>query len=395
MNFDKLEQFMDRLTAEKVPGNAVSVYLGGKEVFRYASGYAELETKTPMTGAELLNIYSCSKVATVTAAAQLVEQGRILINDPLCDYIPEFRHMMVKQPDGSVRPAKKLIRIGHLFGMSAGFNYNNTSDAHRKAKALTGGTMDTLTTIRCLAENPLEYEPGTSWEYSLAHDVLAGVVCAVTGMKFRDYVAQNIFDPLGIEGAAYHHTPEIEAKMAQQYRLYPRNQAESDDLVAAQKCGETRNGIIANVGLSRGSFVPGCEYDSGGAGIVVSVPEYAKLAAALANKGLGVNGQRILSPAMVELMHTDRLTPQNRAAFNWEHLQGYGYGLGVRTMVDKAKAGSLGSVGEFGWGGAAGATLIADTSRNLGVFYAHHMLNPQEAYYQPRLRNVVYACLEE
>ena len=80
--------------------------------------------------------------------------------------------------------------------------------------------------------------------------------------------------------------------------------------------------------------------------------------------------------------------------FNWTQLEGYGYGLGVRTMIDRAKGGSLSNIGEFGWGGAAGATILCDTDINLAVFYAHHMLNPQEEYYQPRLRNAAYKFFE-
>ena len=78
---------------------------------------------------------------------------------------------------------------------------------------------------------------------------------------------------------------------------------------------------------------------------------------------------------------------------NWSQLKGYGYGLGVRTLMDKAASGTTGNIGEFGWGGAAGATVLADTELKLAVFYAHHMLNPQEGYYQPRLRNVVYQAI--
>ena len=94
-------------------------------------------------------------------------------------------------------------------------------------------------------------------------------------------------------------------------------------------------------------------------------------------------------------MKTDRLNDLTRSSFDWEQLQGYGYGLGVRTLIDPQKAGSLSPIGEFGWSGAAGATAIADTKNRLAVFYAHHMLNPQEAYYLPRLINTVYSCLDD
>ena len=92
-------------------------------------------------------------------------------------------------------------------------------------------------------------------------------------------------------------------------------------------------------------------------------------------------------------MKMNQLNEKQKEAFNWPQLKGYGYGLGVRTMMDIACGGSIGNVGEFGWGGAAGATVLIDTKLKLSMFYTHHMLNPQEEYYQPRIRNVLYSCL--
>ena len=392
MNFDRLKQLMDHLSATKVPGNAAHVYAGGKLVFSYASGYADLENRVEMTGAERLNIYSCSKVATVTAAAQLLERGVFLVTDPLYEYIPEYRHMCVKAEDGSLTEAKNTITVGDLFSMTAGFDYEFNAPELDRARVQTNGRMDTLEVARCWAKRPLCYEPGTRWRYSMAHDILAGLVCAVTGKRFRDYMQENIFEPLGITGAVYHNAA-VRDKMAQQYRFVPTGETTADgDLVQAQMYGKTSEGTIVNVGQNV-RFDLGSEYDSGGAGITVSVPEYAKLAAALANGGLGVNGARILAPSTVRLLHTDRLTAQNRADFNWLQYRGYGYGLGVRTLVDPAAAGALSPIGEFGWGGAAGAMVLADDTNNVAVFYAHHMLNPQETYYLPRVRNVLYGCL--
>lgn len=394
MNFDRLKLFMDRLSENTVPGNAVSVYFKGKNVFSYASGYSDYENRTPMTGRELINIYSCSKITTVTAACQLLERGVFLLSDPLYEYIPEYREMFVDTPGCGLVKAKNHITVGDLFGMTAGLNYKLDTPAFDAAYKITGGKMDTLETIKCVAKTPLGFEPGTKWNYSLCHDVLAALVCAVTGKKFRDYVKENIFDPLGMTETFYHRTPEIESRMANQY-LFEQTNGKAFDEVEAQKSNITGSGYYKNVGKSVNRFIPGPEYDSGGAGIVTSVPDYAKLAAALANGGIGQNGERILSSRTVELMHTDRLNEQTRESFNWSHLRGYGYGLGVRTMINPAVAGSLSPIGEFGWGGAAGATLIADTKNRLAVFYAHHMLNPQESYYQPRLRNIVYSCLDE
>ena len=166
------------------------------------------------------------------------------------------------------------------------------------------------------------------------------------------------------------------------------------DIVEAQKYGKANDGTFVNVG-KRVSYVLGEEYDSGGAGITTTVDDYAKLTAALAGGGMGVNGERILSSNTVELMKVDRLTPEQHKDYNWNALAGYGYGMGVRTHIDQAKSGSIASIGEFGWGGAAGASFYADTKNNLGIFYVQHCLNPREEWYQPRLRNIVYSCLDK
>lgn len=389
MNFTELKNFMDRLTAWRIPGNAISVWKDGEEVFSYQSGFADLENGIPMTGEEYLNIYSCSKVTTVTAALQLYEKGYFLLDDPLYEFIPEFREMYIRTPEGELRKAENPITLRHLFTMTSGMNYDCDSPAIRQARILTSGKMDTLPVIRAMAREPLSFEPGTSWQYSLSHDVLAAVVEVISGKKFRTYVREQIFDPLDMTRSMYHNEPVLE-QMAQQYRFV--DGSGQDPVKQQSAVRRDSDGYVENAG-KQVSFVFGSEYDSGGAGITTTVGDYVKLVNALANGGMGHCGERILSAGTVELLKTNQLNAIQREQFNWSQLKGYGYGLGVRTLVDKAASGTTGSVGEFGWGGAAGATVLADTELKLAVFYAHHMLNPQEGYYQPRLRNVVYQAI--
>lgn len=391
MDFTNLKNFMNFMAAERSPGNAVEVYLGGKKVFQYAVGYSDLENQIPLTGEEMYNIYSNSKITTVTAAAQLLERGKYLLSDPLYEYIPEFRRMYVKVPGGGVKEAQNPITIGDLFSMTAGFSYDLQSPGFQKAKELTGGKYGTVETIRCVAADPLCFEPGTHWQYSICHDVLAALVSVISGQKFRDYVKEHIFDPLDMKDSVYHHTPETLARTAEQYSFVPSDNPDFD-IVEAQKHGNAKEGYFRKE-TKAVKHVLGEEYDSGGAGIVTTVSDYAKLAAALAGYGLGLNGERILSPYAVELMRTNRLTEAQSKDFNWKQLAGYGYGLGVRTLIDPAKSGVICNSGEFGWGGAAGATTMIDPKIGLAVFYAQHTLNPREEYYQPRLKNAVYSCL--
>lgn len=384
MNFEYMKNFMDSLTEWIIPGNSVVIYKDGKKVFEYSSGYSDLEKKIKKTGEEQLYIYSCSKVATVTAALQLYEQGKFLLSDPLYEYLPEFKKMYVKDGD-RIKAAENPITIRDLFTMTAGLSYATNTPAFEKARKLTDGKMDTRTVIKCLAEEPLLFEPGARWNYSLCHDVLAVLAEVVSGMRFSEYMKKYIFEPLDMNNSYYHAPNDVIISPQYIYEIQ-----DTKNIVELQQKEHTSGVVKRAYG---NELVFGENYDSGGAGIITTVDDYAKFAAALANSGTGLNNNRILSSATVKLMKTNQLNEAQRKTMNWRRLRGYGYGLGVRTLIDKAESGSNSSIGEIGWGGAAGATIIADTEEKVALFYAHHMLNPQEEYYQPRLRNVLYSCL--
>jgi CubicO group peptidase (beta-lactamase class C family) len=180
--------------------------------------------------------------------------------------------------------------------------------------------------------------------------------------------------------------------MASQYRFVPDKSEGSLDIVEAQRSGCAERGTYVNVGLTN-THILGEEYDSGGAGIISTVPDYIKLASALANFGLGHNGERILSPASVDLMRTNTLDEKRLESFSWKQHIGYGYGLGVRTLLNKEISGAKSSIGEFGWGGAAGASVFIDPTTKVAAVYAKHTLNPREAYYQPLVRDVLFSCI--
>lgn len=395
MNFDKLKNLMDHFVEDGyAPGNGIIVYLDGKPVYEYACGYSDIESQTLMTGKEHFNIYSCSKIATVTAALQLLEKGKFLLTDPLSDYIPEYKEMYIKQENGEMVKAEKPILIQHLFNMTAGFDYDRTSELLQEAREMTDGKMDTEVVVRQMAKKPLHFEPGTRFQYSVCHEILGGLIEIISGMKFRDFVQENIFDPLGMNESVYHHTPKIISNMATQYIFVANSQEKELDYVDAQKFGNAKKGRFERRGYEVYDIL-GPEYDSGGAGIITTAQDYIKLAAALANRGMGLTGNRILSPGTVELLRTNTLNEAQRETFNWKQLAGYGYGLGVRTLIDKAASGSTGNLGEFGWGGAAGTSVYIDPEINMAAVYVKHSLSPREEYYQPRVRNVIYACLEK
>ncbi len=389
MDFTPMKEYMDRLTSWIIPGNSISVCLNGKEVFNYNSGFSNIEKETLMQGSELFNIYSCSKLVTVTAALQLYEKGFFLLDDPLYDFIPQFHDMYIKVTNEKIEKAKKIITLRNLFTMTSGLSYNTGTKAFKNAREITNGKMNTLDVVKCLAKDYLSFEPGEFWQYGLSHDVLAAVVEIVSGKKFSDYVRENIFEPLGMNNS-YYHNKEVESLMAEQYRYI--NSDEKNIVQLQSRTEKNEVGKIINVGKDV-SLIFGPEYDSGGAGITTTISDYSKFAATLSNWGKSISGEKILSKGTVELMRLNQLNDKQLKNYNWKQLKGYGYGLGVRTLTDKAMSGTTGKSYEFGWGGAAGATVLVDADVGLSMFYAHHMLNPQEEFYQPRLRNVLYSCI--
>lgn len=217
------------------------------------------------------------------------------------------------------------------------------------------------------------FEPGTRWNYSFCHDVLAALVEVVDGRRFSTYIKDEITGPLGLKDTGFDLSSEQESRLAPQYEY---------DKELGKPIRKDEN--IARFGS---------EYESGGAGLFSTVNDYAMFLNTLTNLGTSSNNIRILSPASVELMRTDHLTESTRGDFSWEQMAGYGFGLGVRTHISATKSGSLSSIGEFGWSGAAGCLAIIDPISQLTVMYGQQLLNSQEPIVHPRLRNIIYSCL--
>lgn len=378
MDLKKIENFIDRIVDWRIPGAECEIYIENKPVFNYSAGYADVEMKKPIKGS-LYFLYSCTKVSTAVALMQLLEKGDILLDDPVKEYLPEYAEMYIEK---EVEPGKKEllkaqndITIKHLASMTAGFDYNWKLPAIDEVRNKTNGKSPTREVVRAISKAPLYFEPGTHWSYSLCYDVLGGLIEVVSGKRLSNYFKENIFDVCGMQNTTMRFEKKIEKNMSKQYFF------DGEKTV----CIKLENEHSMRIGS---------DYDSGGAGIISSVGEYVKLASALANKGIAPNGERVLSDSAIELMRSDFLDNVSRKDVNWSQLKGYSYGCGVRTMIDKAAGGSLSPIGEFGWSGAAGSYFLSDPKNKLAILYTQQLLNNQEAYVHPRLRNIIYSALE-
>ena len=381
MNFQPLKDFLDYyLPSIGVPGSDTVIYMDHEEIFRHTTGYDSLALRTPLQNDRIYNLYSCSKPATAVAALQLIERGELVVTDPVYAYLPEYKNLTVKVKDRDGRvigtsPAEKTMLIRHLLTMTSGMSYNLQSDAIKQSVSATAGRAPTVKVCRAMAGEPLEYEPGEQYNYGLSLDVLAAVVEVISGKRFADYMADNVFLPLGMKDTSYHLDESKRDRFAVQY------------------CRDEVTYAAREVPFEQNQFRFGPDYDSGGAGVISTVDDYILLFDALANGGVGKNGNRILSDRSIELMRANALTPAQMEKFSVLWNSGYGYGYGVRTNVDPYPAGNLAPKGVFGWDGWKLSIGHADPDNRLAVFHAEHM-GDMHSIVIPRLRNVIYSCLD-
>ena len=394
MEFTNLKNCMDRIVQKyNTPGVDCIVYKEHEIVFRYFAGMSDIEKNKKMNGNELYLIFSMTKMITCTAALQLFEQGKYLMNDPVSKYLPEFKEMKISADGlnaenatqittGNIMGectqynqdgyAKNQITIKDLFTMSAGLDYALSDDAI--TYALTEGKTNTRELVGAKAEKILGFEPGTRFRYSLCHDVLGALIEVWSGQKLGEYMKEHIFEPLNMNNTFF-GIPGDEtrfAKMAARY-TYDENREPK------------RLPLECVYNLSK-------EYESGGAGLTSCTEDYALFLDALSCGGIGKNGKRILTPETVELMGTNQLKGRQLDDF-YQLRPGYGYGLGVRTHVDKAQSGSLSPIGEFGWDGAAGAFSLVDTQNKLSLTYFQH-IHGWDIRIQSEIRNALYRCID-
>ncbi|MBQ7320667.1 MAG: beta-lactamase family protein [Clostridia bacterium] len=377
MNFKPLENHLKQFADQHpdIPGFDVLIQKNHRPVFRMQYGYANPETKAPVAGNELYCLYSCSKPITVTAAMRLVESGKLDLDAPASRYLPFLDDVFLRK-DGDNQTLPKELKIRHLFTMSAGFTYNMNTEPIRQLMANGEGRIPTTEFARAVAASPLAFAPGERYEYSLCLDVLGGVVEAVADMPFGEYLTKNIFAPLGMSRTGFFTTLSSAEKPAPLY-------------IYEASTGKTRRkNNIYEFGLHP-------RLESGGAGLLSTVDDYAKFAATMAHNGLSADGYRLLKEETIQMMQTEQLSRLvSNPTFSCAAGPGYGYGLGVRTLITK-EGGQRSPLGEFGWDGAAGSYVMIDNQNDLSIFYATHLRGWHTrfgALHAP-IRDLTYQCL--
>ena len=335
--FTKLTEKLDSFLEMGIPFYDCIVMQNGECVYRHSNGYTDANKTKKVTGKERYNIYSCSKLITCVSALQLWEKGLFSLDDKLSDYMPEFSQMTMRKGEEIV-PAKNPILIKHLFTMTAGFSYWLESPQIIKCREETNGECQTRELMKYLAKEPLLFEPGERWEYSLCHDLLAALVEVVSGVRFGEYVNKNVFEPLDMVNSTFMLDDKDLDKIVNQYAF------------------DANKGVF-----ERDKHIPyklGSKFESGGAGCISTVEDYIKLIEALRV------GDIILKKETIDLLSTNQLSQEQMQTYL---VADYGYGLGQRCPKDDRKS-------DFGWGGAAGAWYAIDRKNQITVYLGTHIL---------------------
>ncbi|MBR5369157.1 MAG: serine hydrolase [Lachnospiraceae bacterium] len=375
MNTELFDKYLDSLESQGIPSIDVRIRKDHEEIYRYLKGDAD-----PINGVKAGDdtkylVFSMTKIQTMTALMQLVEAGKISLEDDVAKYLPAYGKLTMKTPDGGTATCGPML-IKHLVSMQSGLNYDLERPGIVRVLKEYGKNATTRQIVDSFAETPLEFAPGTHFFYSLSHDVIAAVIEVVSGMRYGEYLKKNIWEPLGMKDTSF-------AK--------PMN--DNDPLLARQYIWDDPSQKIIPMDSSC-CYQLSDAYESGGAGLMSTSRDYSLLADALACGGTGSSGQRILSPESINVIRTDLLGPDSHKDIETTMgRQGYGYGVGMQILMDPAAIGSIAKPGVFGWDGAAGAATIMYPEEKLSLVFMIHVRNYGYSYgtIHPKVRDLLFA----
>jgi CubicO group peptidase (beta-lactamase class C family) len=357
---------------QRIKGAVALVTRNGKVAYQKAFG--EMDEGKPMRNDAIFRFCSMSKPVTAAAVMMLWERGLFNLDDPIANYIPEFRDMKVLVMDKNeekgyrLDPAKKPITIRQLLTHTSGLSYgffarpvigqcyldNDVSDGFR----ITNGTI--ADGVKRLAKCPLVFQPGEGFEYSLSFDVLGRFVEVVSGMPFDKFLQKNLFDPLKMKDTSFFVAAEKVGRLAALYEPSKGGLNKVDKRATRGAFTETPSTIYDSLYSYEGPKT----YFSGGAGLHSTAADYARFAQMLANGG-ALEGARLLSPATVNLMVQNQIGDFAIGILG----KGMKYGLGLGIYADPVALGSPVSKGSYQWGGAYNTLFFVDPVRNLTVVY--------------------------
>ncbi|MDJ0847794.1 MAG: serine hydrolase domain-containing protein [Myxococcota bacterium] len=387
----RIDRHLERryLAPGKIAGALTLVARKGQVAYLSPLGEMDLARGKPMAEDTLFRIYSMTKPITSVALMMLYEHGLFQLDDPVHKLIPEWRDLRVyrlgKHPSWVTDPCERPMSIRDLFIHTSGLTYGfmertNVDHAYRRLGIGRESQKNLREMVESLAEVPLEFSPGTRWNYSVSTDVLGYLVEVLSGMPLDEYYRSQIFEPLGMVDTAFQVPPE---KLHRFAANYTRGR---DKSLRLEDDPETS------------AFVKPVSFFSGGGGLVSTAADYLRFCRMLLNGG-ELDGARILGRKTIELMTLNHL-PEGRdltelalGGFAETTYEGVGFGLGLSVQLDCAKSQLIGSPGEYAWGGAASTVFWIDPSEELIVIFMTQFFPSGTFNFRGQLKSIIYPAI--
>ena len=383
----KLQDTLTDILAEAVgrdeaAGINLMVRRCGEEILYTQAGMADREERRAIRRDSIFRLYSQSKPITAAAVMLLVERGRLDLLDGVENFLPGFRNQKVWTPEGLV-PARRPVRVMDLLGMTAGLAYPDQDPPAQYAAKLFAENqaaidtdadgMGTVAFADAIGRLPLSFQPGSSFRYSTCADVLGAVVEVVSGKRFGDFLREEILDPLGMKDTDFWVPEEKRRRLV---TVYERTDAGLAPWRRRHLC------------VGRYDRRPA--FESGGAGLVSTLEDYAAFADMLLAEGTW-HGRRILTPQSVRYLTQPQLMPGPQAAF-WDNLEGYSYGRLMRVCVRPGQVAGFTRADEYGWDGWLGAHFANFPHEQLTFLLMMNVTDTGTAPVTRKCRNAVLAA---
>jgi CubicO group peptidase (beta-lactamase class C family) len=379
---ERIAPVMESYVTERgVVGISTMIARRGEIVHDEQFGFQDKEAGIPMAPDTIFRIYSMTKPVVSTALMMLHEEGRFQLEQPVAQYLPTFGATKVLSDDGTLLDQARPMQIRDVLSHTSGLTYdfmadNPVAQMYRDARIMNDSTRPLDALIDELATLPLAFQPGTRWHYSVGIDVAARLIEVLSGESLGDFLQQRLFDPLGMGDTGFGVADDQLGRVSAMYGL-PDLVGENYSAIELMEAALNGFNERIDVSVTYPTSTPEV-FQRGGLGLFSTASDYMKFAQMLANGGRvdrTGNGERLVGRKTLELMHSNHVPPE---LLPYELLgiasPGMGFGLGSRVMLDVAQTAGPGSVGEFGWAGAAKTYFWVDPAEDLvGLFMSQYM----------------------
>src|SRR5579862_4324981 len=363
----------------RMPGAVIAIARKGKLAYYESFGFVDKTSNTPMPKDAIFSLASMTKPMVAVATLMLMEQGDLLLNDPVGNYLPQLKDLKVATSRG-IEPAHRQPTLQDMLRHTAGVSYGNRGDTplHRlyESKLKSAATQSGTEFLDELGKLPLHYQPGTQWEYSHGLDVAGLAVEAVTKKRLGEFLQERLFGPLGMADTGFVVPASKAARVAKPLPVDP----------------DTGRPIAFRMPVTP------CHYDCGGGWASATALDYLRFAQMRLNKR-AYEGTRILSRKSVEYMTSNQLGANVDVSrlhkFPVEHMDGFGFGLGVAVRTQPGVAGVLGTPGEFMWSGAQGTMFWVDPKEEMAVVFLANTPGPVRRHYRELVKTLVVQAIAD